>query len=57
MRYLLLLLSFLMLDLLQDTVANHNELHGTAHLSPAQDLIDRVWCCLCGIACTGETHY
>ena len=39
MRHLLLLLPFLLFDLLQDTVDNHNELHGTAHVSPAQDLI------------------
>ena len=40
MRNLLLLLPFLLFDLLQDTVVEHNELHGTAHVSPAQDLIN-----------------
>jgi hypothetical protein len=42
MRHLLLLLPFLLFDLLQDTVAEHNAIHGTAHVSPAQDLIDWV---------------
>ena len=51
MSHLLLLLPFLLFDLLQDTVANHNDQHGTAHVSPAQDLIDWVsvlleWYCL-----------
>jgi len=40
MRHLLLLLPFLLFDLLQDTVDEHNYLHGTSHKSPAQDLID-----------------
>ena len=40
MHHLLLLLPFPLFDLLQDTVAEHNELHGTAHVSPAQDLIN-----------------
>ena len=40
MRHLLLLLPFLLFDLLQGTVAEHNKLHGTAHVSPAQDLIN-----------------
>jgi len=40
MRHLLLLLPFLLFDLLQDTVDEHNYLHGTSHISPAQDLID-----------------
>ena len=39
-RHLLLLLLFLLFDLLQDTVVEHNEKHGTAHVSPAQDLIN-----------------
>ena len=42
LRHLLLLLPFLLFDLLQDTVDNHNILHGTNHVSPAQDLIDWV---------------
>ena len=40
MHHLLVLLPFLLFDLLQDTVIEHNELHGTAHVSPAQDLIN-----------------
>ena len=42
MSHLLLLLPFLLpvFDLLQDTVAKHNNLHGAAHVSPAHDLID-----------------
>ena len=40
MRHLLLLLPFLLFDLLEDTVSEYNALHGTAHVSPAQDLID-----------------
>ncbi len=42
MRHLPLLLPFLLFDLFKETVADHNELHGTAHESPAQDLIDWV---------------
>ena len=40
MRHLLLLLPFLLFDLLNDKVDEHNDLHGTAHVSPAQDLIN-----------------
>ena len=43
MRYLLLLLPFLLFDLLQDTVAYHDDQHSTAHVSPTQDLIDWVF--------------
>ena len=42
MRNLLLLLPFLLFDLLQDTVTDHNDLHGTSHVSPAQEMIDWV---------------
>ena len=42
MRHLLLLLPFLLFDLLQDTVTDHNDLHGTSHESPAQEMIDWV---------------
>ena len=42
MRHLLLMLPFLLFDLLQDTVDEHNDLHGTDHVSPAQDLIEWV---------------
>ena len=42
MRHLLLLLPFLLFDLLHDTVDDHNERHGTAHVSPAQSLIEWV---------------
>ena len=44
MRHLLLLLPFILFDWLQDTVAEHNDQYGTAHVtshvSPAQDLTD-----------------
>ena len=42
MRHLLLMLPFLLFDLLQDSVDEHNAMHGTAYVSPAQDLIDWV---------------
>ena len=42
MRHLLLLLPFLLFDLLQDEVDEHNSRHGTDYQSPAQDLIDWV---------------
>ena len=42
MRYLLILLPFLLLDLLQDEMEEHNILNCTAHESPASDLIDWV---------------
>jgi len=40
MRHLLLLMPFLLYDLLQDTVDEQNDLHGTDYESPAQGLID-----------------
>ena len=42
MRHMLLLLPFLLFDLLQDEVDEHNSRHGTDSQSPAQDLIDWV---------------
>jgi hypothetical protein len=42
LRHLLLLLPFLLFDLLQDEVEEHNSQHGTDYQSPAQDLIDWV---------------
>ena len=39
MRHLLLLLPFLLFDLLQDEVEEHNRLNGTDYQSPAPDLI------------------
>ena len=42
MRHLLLFLPFLLFDLLQDTVADHNDLNGTSYVSPAQEMIDWV---------------
>ena len=60
MSHLLLLLPFLLFDLLKDTVANHNDQHGTAHVSLTQDLIDWVLVLLeslSGIVCTGEKQY
>ena len=42
MRHLLLLLPFLLFDLLQDEVDEHNSRHFTDYESPAQDLIDWV---------------
>ena len=45
MRDLLLLLPFLLFDnfdMLQDTVADHNDLHGTSYVSPAQEIINWV---------------
>jgi len=39
MRHLLLLLPFLLFDLLDDDVEEHNTLHDTHHESPAPDLI------------------
>ena len=45
MRHLLLLLPFLLFDnfdMLQDTVADHNDLHGTSYVSPAQEIINWV---------------
>ena len=42
MRHLLLLLPFLLFDLLQDEVEEHNNLNCTAHESPASDLISWV---------------
>ena len=42
MRYLLILLPFLLFDLLQDEMEEHNILNCTACESPASDLIDWV---------------
>ena len=42
MRHLLLLLPFILFDLMQDTVTEYNDEHGTDHASPSQDLIDWV---------------
>ena len=40
MRQLLLLLPFLLFNLLQDTVAEHNDLHGASYVISAQEMID-----------------